>query len=107
MVVRRDEEEGRGYHGGSGGQITSTLPAPPDALQITTAATNQLNASSTRLEQTFSAADTEAGRMASALRAAADAFDEVVSTSKEEFDKSMNSDGARPSQRFETVVPSG
>nr|MDT0526408.1 hypothetical protein [Streptomyces sp. DSM 41633] len=45
--------------------------------------------------------------MAAALRAAADAFDEVVSTSKEEFDKSMNSDGARPSQRFETVVPSG
>ncbi len=45
--------------------------------------------------------------MAAALIAAADTFDKVVSTSKEEFDKQMHSDGARPSKRFETVVPSG
>ncbi|WP_131806234.1 PPE domain-containing protein [Mycolicibacterium conceptionense] len=81
-------------------------PGLPDSLEITAAAINQLKASSSRLELTFAAADTEAGRMASALRAAADAFDEVVSKSKEEFDKQMHSDGARPSKRFETVVPS-
>ncbi|WP_157561242.1 hypothetical protein [Mycobacterium sp. E802] len=84
-----------------------SAPGPPDSLEITAAAINQLMASSSRLELTFAAADTEAGRMASALVAAADTFDKVVSTSKEEFDKQMHGDGARPSTRFETVVPSG
>lgn len=86
---------------------TVSAPGPPDSLEVTTAAINQLMASSSRLDLTFAAADTEAGRMASALIAAADTFDKVVSTSKEEFDKQMHSDGARPSKRFETVVPSG
>lgn len=82
-------------------------PGAPDSLEITAAALNQLKASSSRLELTFAAADTEAGRMASALRAGADAFDKVVSQSKEEFDQQMHSDGARPSNKVETVVPSG
>lgn len=82
-------------------------PGAPDSLEITAAALNQLKASSSRLELTFAAADIEARRMASALRAGADAFDKVVSQSKEEFDKHMHSDGARPSNKVETVVPSG
>lgn len=83
-----------------------SAPGAPNQLDITKAAISQLQASSDTLKGMLDAGDVESKRMASALRAAADAFDKVVSQSKEAFDKQMHSDRARPSHDVETVVPS-
>lgn len=85
-----------------------SAPGAPNQLDITKAAIGQLQASSDTLKGMLDAGDIESKRMASALRAAADAFDKVVSQSKEAFDKQMHNDRdrARPSHEVETVVPS-